>query len=560
MLKKSKLKLLKITAAALLLAVGFWANLQWSSAQSVVYSCPLRFYEDSPVVNNVSGATTSGSTTCTVPAGADYAEVLVSSFDDGGTVSVNGSVVSTFDSSTCGNKRGSSSQITVTPGEVLTFSATSVNCGVGGTGISAQLDFYGSTAPPPSGVGPIGWIDFGDCSNIDGWTLDLDTPSVSINVELYDGPKGGGTFLGTYPTDILRSDINSNYGATGNHGFSIDIPATIWSGSTHSLHVYGINSDGSGTDTLLAGSPVTVFCQYRPPPPPPPPYSQGTYYNQGAYTPPPPAYSQGAYTPPPPAYSQGTYAPPPAPTAGRCILRPELLRNPTGDYDNGQPVQVAVQEDIAYSGNCSGFTVELRAGGSSFGFIDWDAGTVIGTPTMGPCPAWVVAGGGANCAVVCWNAHRFGSYDTYGLRGVVGTGSGTEVSEAFSSTFDITLQDAQMGCGVSNPPAPPPSNPGSGVSIGWQLINPLAGSPQPQDIFGLIVLISTWILNILGSLIVILIIYAGIRFMLSRGNPGEIQKAKAILKWALVGFAITLIGKGFVFLVDSVLRGQFPTF
>ena len=67
----------------------------------------------------------------------------------------------------------------------------------------------------------------------------------------------------------------------------------------------------------------------------------------------------------------------------------------------------------------------------------------------------------------------------------------------------------------------------------------------------------TLLFNIAGSLIVILIIYAGVRFMISRGNPGEIQKARGILYWALVGFAVVAIGKGFIYLLEGVISGIF---
>ena len=99
---------------------------------------------------------------------------------------------------------------------------------------------------------------------------------------------------------------------------------------------------------------------------------------------------------------------------------------------------------------------------------------------------------------------------------------------------------------------------GVDVTVVWKIVNPLRGNPQ--NVFDVIFMISDWILNIAGTLIVILIIYAGIRFMLSRGNPGEIGKAKNILFWALIGFTVVLIGKGFIYLVESILEGRFPTF
>lgn len=105
-------------------------------------------------------------------------------------------------------------------------------------------------------------------------------------------------------------------------------------------------------------------------------------------------------------------------------------------------------------------------------------------------------------------------------------------------------------------PVPSPELQEGGQQLRWNIFNPLAGDPQPQNVVDLVILIARWLFDIAGSLIVILIIYAGIRFLLSRGNPPEIQKARNILLWALVGFAVVLIGQGFVFLVESILNGK----
>ncbi len=116
--------------------------------------------------------------------------------------------------------------------------------------------------------------------------------------------------------------------------------------------------------------------------------------------------------------------------------------------------------------------------------------------------------------------------------------------------------DAFIACGGGLPPG----QPGEDKLIKWGIFNPLIGMSKTQNVFDLVVIIADWILNIAGSLIIILIIYSGVRFLISRGNPGEIQKAKSILFWALVGFGVVLIGKGFIYLVESVLQGKMPTF
>lgn len=243
----------------------------------------------------------------------------------------------------------------------------------------------------------------------------------------------------------------------------------------------------------------------------------------------------------------------------RCGLRQDaVFRNPTkSSYTGGETVQIAVCEDVAFSGNCSGFRVEVRVAPSTgiLSGIDWNAGVVVGNPIMDPRPPWVVAGVGANCAVIPWSADQFNSNTTtYAIRGVVGNGRGGS-SEAFSPTLSIN------GRNTGSPPGGGPITGGTGQTIGWGINNPFAFFPsgkQPDNVFEAVFLIIDWMANIAGSLLVIMIIYAGVKFVVSRGNPGELTKAKSILWWALVGMAVVLIGKGFVYIVDSILRGQIP--
>jgi hypothetical protein len=100
--------------------------------------------------------------------------------------------------------------------------------------------------PPPNVYGPTGYLEGLNASgNASGWSFDPDTPSQSININFYvDGPVGIGTLAGTAPANLLRADVNAAYNATGNHGFSWNIPNQYRDGKPHKLYAYGMDSGG----------------------------------------------------------------------------------------------------------------------------------------------------------------------------------------------------------------------------------------------------------------------------------------------------------------------------
>ena len=50
-----------------------------------------------------------------------------------------------------------------------------------------------------------------------------------------------------------------------------------------------------------------------------------------------------------------------------------------------------------------------------------------------------------------------------------------------------------------------------------------------------------------------MIVYSGVLFLTAQGNPQTVTKARDLLKWAVVGLAIILIGSGFITLIQSIL-------
>lgn len=118
---------------------------------------------------------------------------------------------------------------------------------------------------------PIGFQDGvnGNACSTGGWALDQDAPGSQLQLHIYvDGPyAGGGTFLGTYSTNILRPDVNSSQNATGTHGFNITFSPSIsaeqilFNHLPHSLYIYALDSENKNSNNiLLANSPTTITC------------------------------------------------------------------------------------------------------------------------------------------------------------------------------------------------------------------------------------------------------------------------------------------------------------
>jgi hypothetical protein len=116
-----------------------------------------------------------------------------------------------------------------------------------------------STTPPPTNNAPVGTFDEIRLSDgvIRGWSYDPDATSASNQIHIYiDGAAGaGGTLLTGAATNVLRSDINSAFGITGNHGVEFTIPSQYRNGVSHSVYIYGIDTSNSAVSTLLSGSP-----------------------------------------------------------------------------------------------------------------------------------------------------------------------------------------------------------------------------------------------------------------------------------------------------------------
>lgn len=129
------------------------------------------------------------------------------------------------------------------------------NCYYNGSSLLYRcINFY--EIPFAVNYEPIGAVDGGNCNNgainIWGWALDQDDLSTGIPVHFYEGAA----YKGQCATDIFRLDVNSFFGATGDHGFNCAI-AGLFSAGNHTITAYGINTPPGNNPAL--GS-VTVNC------------------------------------------------------------------------------------------------------------------------------------------------------------------------------------------------------------------------------------------------------------------------------------------------------------
>lgn len=79
--------------------------------------------------------------------------------------------------------------------------------------------------------------------------------------------------------------------------------------------------------------------------------------------------------------------------------------------------------------------------------------------------------------------------------------------------------------------------------------NPL-GAENFED---LVQNITKWLVRIATPIGVIVIVYAGAKFLMAKGDPTKINEAKQVLWYAIIGLAIVFAASGLVSLVRSII-------
>lgn len=115
---------------------------------------------------------------------------------------------------------------------------------------------------------------------------------------------------------------------------------------------------------------------------------------------------------------------------------------------------------------------------------------------------------------------------------------------------DSRLCGQSVGTPTPSTSMPPSGTPGQSVNYQFDIPNPI----KANDFIELITAISKWITAIAIPIAVIAIVYAGILWLTAGAYPKNVDNAKRVLKYALIGLAIIIIGRGFITLIESIIN------
>jgi len=90
---------------------------------------------------------------------------------------------------------------------------------------------------------------------------------------------------------------------------------------------------------------------------------------------------------------------------------------------------------------------------------------------------------------------------------------------------------------------------------GVQLQSPISAG----SIYDVLQSILGWLFKLSIPLVAIIAVWAGFSFMTAAGEPEKIKKARGILLYAAIGFAVILVSNGVVYLVGDILGVKVET-
>jgi uncharacterized BrkB/YihY/UPF0761 family membrane protein len=87
------------------------------------------------------------------------------------------------------------------------------------------------------------------------------------------------------------------------------------------------------------------------------------------------------------------------------------------------------------------------------------------------------------------------------------------------------------------------------ITAAVTVVNPIGYT----DFGSLLLAIANGIAVLIGSLAVIMIIWSGILFLLSGGDPSRVKKAKDALLWAVVGIVIAILASAIIATIKGII-------
>jgi MYXO-CTERM domain-containing protein len=125
--------------------------------------------------------------------------------------------------------------------------------------VKSYEELMGLGSEPPRGP-----IDAATCESIRGWAQDPDDPQTPVEVRVYFGgeasdPSAVGVSI---LADEHRDDLCEPLGSCA-HGFTLEVPRSLFDGQPHEVFAYGVDTDGAELAELEA-SPGVVMCELGP--------------------------------------------------------------------------------------------------------------------------------------------------------------------------------------------------------------------------------------------------------------------------------------------------------
>jgi hypothetical protein len=235
-----------------------WWNINWDTGADGWSGDEVRFDKvtttfDFTMTNGgnksvVRGSAVTNTATATLASGTTTAVTFTASGLPTGTSA-------TFAPTSCNPTCTTTVTLTTTASTPVAASTITIT---GTSGTLVHTTTFTLTVTAPANVLPVGTFDgiAPDGVTLRGWSYDPDSTSSSVSVQLFiNGPAGTGTLISSATTSFLRTDINTTFGITGNHGFEVAIPAQYRDGTIHSYYAYGIDFNNSAVSFLLTGSP-----------------------------------------------------------------------------------------------------------------------------------------------------------------------------------------------------------------------------------------------------------------------------------------------------------------